>query len=100
MQHLASVSRSSAPDPRLERRLRQAVAAGAVLSLLLPWHSEWLGFMPLWLLGMPLSAWWALHRFRLPAMPRRRGAVRRRGGQARRWSTAKSLTYKDFRRAA
>ena len=28
--------------------------------------SEWLGWMPLWVLGMPLAAWWALHRFRLP----------------------------------
>jgi hypothetical protein len=48
--------------------------------------------MPLWLLGMPLSAWWALHRFALPrraqmqAVPLRR---RCRGSvQARRFASA------------
>lgn len=92
---------AAAPDPRLERALRHAVCAGVVLTVLLPWRSEWLGFTPLWLLGMPLSAWWALHRFRLPAR-KRAGAVRRRGVQARRWSEAgpKRLIGQGFRRAA
>jgi hypothetical protein len=57
-------------------------------------HSAWLGWLPLWLLAMPLSAWWALHRFRLPrrdpdaiasASRRRRGGraqARRRGQPA------------------
>ena len=90
-----------APDPRLERALRHAVCIGAVLTVLLPWRSDWLGFTPLWLLGMPLSAWWALHRFRLPAR-KRAGAVRRRGVQARRWSGigAKPLIGQGFRRVA
>ena len=79
--------------PRLERTLRRLVAWGALAVVLLPaarGHNDWLGWMPLWLLGMPLSAWWALHRFALPrraqpqAVPLRR---RRRGtGQARRFS--------------
>ncbi|MBW3550778.1 MAG: hypothetical protein KY442_08135 [Proteobacteria bacterium] len=56
-------------DPRLEATLRYAVAIGAVLLLLLPaarGHHAQLGWLPLWLLAMPLSAWWALHRFPLP----------------------------------
>ncbi len=78
----------SRPDPRVLRCVRQAALAG--MALLLVWpaargYSEWIGWLPLWLLGMPLSAWWALYRFRLPAAWRnRRGAVRRRGPQATR----------------
>ena len=82
-----------AADPRLERGLRTLLIAGLALVLLLPaarGHSEWLGWMPLWLVGMPAMAWWSLHRFRLPSrsqtargsmsLPRRRRA----GAQARR----------------
>lgn len=57
-------------DPGLEGLLRHAVAIGAVLVLLLPaarGFSATFGWMPLWLLVMPASAWWALHRFRLPS---------------------------------
>ncbi|KAF1721564.1 hypothetical protein [Pseudoxanthomonas wuyuanensis] len=60
------------PDPRLERWLRTAVLAGLALVLLLPvarGHSQWLGWAPLWLVGMPLAAWWSLYRFRLPPLP-------------------------------
>jgi hypothetical protein len=81
-------------DPRLESTLRRLVTWGAIAVLLLPaarGHNDWFGWMPLWLLGMPLSAWWALHRFALPrraqpqAVPLRR---RRRGGlQARRFAS-------------
>lgn len=81
------------PDPRLRRALWNALWLGAVLVLLLPaarGHNPWLGWMPLWLLGMPLSALWALHRFRLPRLPPSASAVRgrrrRRGVQARRTS--------------
>lgn len=68
-----------APHPGLRRLLRQAILAG--LALLLVWpatrgHSEWLGWGPLWLLGMPLSAWWALHRFALPTSTLRRALNR------------------------
>jgi hypothetical protein len=82
-------------DPRLESTLRRLVIWGALAVLLLPaarGHNDWFGWMPLWLLGMPLSAWWALHRFALPqraqpqAVPLRR---RRRGNvQARRFASA------------
>lgn len=66
-------------DPRFEEALRYAVAIGAVLVLLLPVargsHAA-IGWLPLWLLGMPLSAWWALHRF--SAQARRRPHPARR----------------------
>lgn len=58
-----------AVNPGLEEVLRAAVAVGAVLVLLWPGardsHAA-IGWLPLWLLGMPLAAWWAAHRFRLP----------------------------------
>jgi hypothetical protein len=79
------------PDPRLERALRRAVLAGALLVLALPvarGHSLWLGALPLWLLGMPLVSWWALHRFALPRLSPTGAssarARRRSGPQARR----------------
>ncbi|HET8819740.1 MAG TPA: hypothetical protein VFM73_09390 [Xanthomonadaceae bacterium] len=56
-------------DPRLEEVLRASVAVGGVLVLLWPGASEThaaIGWLPLWLVGMPLAAWWAAHRFRLP----------------------------------
>lgn len=56
-------------DPRLDAMLRHVIAIGAVLVLLLPaarGHHDALGWLPLWLLAMPLAAWWALHRFTLP----------------------------------
>ncbi|MDQ3039846.1 MAG: hypothetical protein M3R16_08635 [Pseudomonadota bacterium] len=78
------------PDPRLELWLRRSVWLGCALLLLIPaarGHSALLGWLPLWLLGMPLTAWWALHRFRLPHRPAHTAAVslhrrRRRGPQA------------------
>lgn len=80
------------PDPRLDLYLRRSVWLGCAALLLIPaarGHSEWLGWLPLWLLGMPLTAWWALHRFRLPRLsPAQLTAPsyrrRRRGAQARR----------------
>lgn len=79
------------PDPRLVAGVRRCLLLGAAAVLLLPiarGDSAWFGWMPLWLVGMPLSALWALHRFRLPRWPaaaisgmRRR---RRSHGQARR----------------
>ena len=90
---------TATPDPQLDRWLRNAVFAGLALSVLLPWRSEWLGFTPLWLLGMPLSAWGALHRVRLPARQKPVPARRRRsGGQARR--RHKPFMAKRFARAA
>jgi len=88
---------TATPDPRLDLWLRRCVWLGCAL-LLVPamrGHSQWLGWLPLWVLGMPLAAWWGLHRFRLPGwvgMPggqsnqpatrrRRRGVQARRRGQ-------------------
>lgn len=78
-------------DPRLEQALRYAIAIGAALVLLLPaargMHAV-IGWLPLWLLAMPMTAWWALHRFRLPrAAPAERITVvrvQRAAPQARR----------------
>ena len=69
-------------DPRLDALLRHAIVIGAVLVLLSPaargMHAT-IGWLPLWLLAMPLTAWWALHRFALPPMAagRRSSAARR-----------------------
>ncbi len=93
------------PDPRLERTLRRIVLAGALLVLALPvarGYSPWLGALPLWLLGMPLASWWALHRFRLPRWPMSttRAALprRRRTLQARRRTSVR--TGRRFAHAA
>ena len=67
-----------------------ALAMGIALVATVPaarGFSETFGWMPLWLLGMPLTAWWALHRFRLPqraTVPELRRARRRPHAQARR----------------
>ena len=81
----------SNPDPRLERLVRQTILMSTVLVLAVPMargHSVWFGSLPLWLLGMPLVSWWALHRFPLPrpAQPQVAASGRRRRGtvQARR----------------
>lgn len=64
---------------QLDAVLRHAVILGTLAVLLVPaarGSSEWLGWLPLWLVGMPLAAWWSLRRFPLPRvglrMPRRR----------------------------
>ena len=66
-------------DPRLDTVLRHATAIGVVLVLLLPaarGTQAALGWLPLWLLAMPLVAWWALHRFALPRWMRLAPAAR------------------------
>lgn len=84
--------------PLLDAALRHASAVGVVLVLLVPSargaHVA-IGWLPLWLVAMPLLAWWALHGFALPrrdapavaaaptVRPRRRSAE-----QARRRSRA------------
>ncbi|MFT3754567.1 MAG: hypothetical protein QM769_01240 [Pseudoxanthomonas sp.] len=96
--HRPVPTRQAATHLQLDRWLRQAILVGAVMSLLLPWRSDWLGLTAMWLVGMPLSAWWALHHFRLPQL-RRVEAVRRRrpGMQARR---RKPIAGKGWLRAA
>lgn len=79
-----------APLLPLDRWLRRAVLCGLALVVMFPLargQIPWLGWAPLWLVGMPLAAWWALHRFRLPWPRQARAKVLRRrrlGGQARR----------------
>lgn len=72
MSHSGLSCRKAAAEPidrRLDAALRYAIAIGAVLVLLLPaarsMHAT-IGWLPLWLLAMPMAAWWALHRFPLP----------------------------------
>jgi hypothetical protein len=79
----------SSPDPRVLRCVRQALLAGLALVVVWPaarGYNPWIGWWPLWLLGMPAVAWWSLYRFHLPGflrLPRRARSPRRRG-QARR----------------
>lgn len=76
------------PDPRVLRCVRQALLAGLALVAVWPaarGDSHWIGWLPLWLLGMPMVAWWGLYRFRLPPMRwRSRHRSLRRPSQARR----------------
>ena len=84
--HSLSVCRLA---PRLHAALWHCLAAGVTLLVLLPaarGTNELIGWLPLWLLGMPLAAWWSLRRFPLPKLalrlPRRRRAqARRRRGR-------------------
>ena len=75
----------------LDRLLRQVVILGALAVLLIPaarGSSAFIGWLPLWLLGMPLAAWWSLRRFPLPRvalhMPRRRRVQALRRSRVRR----------------
>ncbi|UHQ21172.1 hypothetical protein LVB87_03680 [Lysobacter sp. KIS68-7] len=75
-------------DPRLDRILRTCLTWGALAVLMLPFargYSTWIGWMPLWLIAMPATAWWALHRFALPRWPV--AAKQTRDGRRRRRST-------------
>lgn len=70
---------------QLDCLLRQTVIIGACAVLLLPaarGHNVYLGWLPLWLLGMPLVAWWSLRGWPLPRLALR--LPRRRRAQARR----------------
>ncbi|MBN5021089.1 hypothetical protein JY437_08020 [Stenotrophomonas maltophilia] len=74
--------------PHLLRTVQQLALAGVALVLVWPaarGSNAWLGWLPMWLVGMPLVAWWALLRFPLPRLSWLRLA-RRTGGQARRRS--------------
>lgn len=74
----------------LDRLLRQVVILGTLAVLLIPaarGSSALIGWLPLWLMGMPLAAWWSLRRFPLPRvalqMPRRRRVQALRRSRAR-----------------
>ncbi len=69
----------------LDSLLRQLVILGTLAVLLVPaarGSSALFGWLPLWLVGMPLAAWWSLRRFPLPTLALR--LPRRRRAQARR----------------
>lgn len=96
------------PDPGLVRWVKWLAMLGLAVVLLFPaarGHGYWLGWAPLWLVGMPFVAWWALHRFRLPwntgLSGMRKGAGRRGRprfrAQARR--CGKPLQYRQGRAA-
>ncbi len=77
---------SFASDRRLLRSVQQLALAGLALVLVWPaarGSSVWLGWLPLWLVGMPLAAWWALLGCPLPLRawlrrPRQPGVQARR----------------------
>ena len=77
---------------QLDAVLRHAVIIGTLAILFIPaarGSTQWLGWLPLWLVGMPLAAWWSLRGFPLPQMamarvPRRRRAQALRRGRGRR----------------
>ena len=85
----------------LDSCLRQAVILGTLAVLLIPaarGSSEWLGWLPLWLVGMPLAAWWSLRRFPLPEVVLR--LPRRRRVQARRRSSRRIMVAASLARRA
>ena len=86
-----SDSHDSLSRGALDRLLRQLVILGTLAVLLIPaarGSSDLIGWLPLWLMGMPLTAWWGLRRFPLPRlaiqMPRRRRIQALRRSHARR----------------
>jgi len=58
-----------APSPLLDETLCTAAAVGPALVVLWPGARgiSAAGVLPMWLVGMPMLAWWALHGFALPA---------------------------------
>lgn len=66
---VAALSSTTAPDPHLDEALKLLLAVGTVVVLLLPaarGSVASVGWLPMWLLGMPLVALWAIRGFRLP----------------------------------
>ena len=89
-----SQSTRSDTHATLDRLLRQIVIIGTLAVLLIPAarsSSQLLGWLPLWLVGMPLAAWWSLRRFPLPQvaiqLPRRRRVQALRRTRVRRPAT-------------
>lgn len=70
---------------RLDSFLRQCVILGALAVVLIPearTHSVWFGYLPLWLLGTPLVAWWSLRRVITAKAARGSAAARSRPRRA------------------
>ena len=84
----------------LDSCLRQAVILGTLAVLLIPaarGSSDWFGWLPLWLVGMPLAAWWSLRGFPMPQLAMR--LPRRRRVQASRRSRRSRHDLLQARRA-
>lgn len=86
-----SNSHDSLSRGALDRLLRQAVILGTLAVLLIPaarGSSALIGWLPLWLMGMPLAAWWCLRGCPFPRvvlrMPHRRRVQALRRGRGRR----------------
>lgn len=101
----AATAAGLAPGSAGTRELRRTVAllrrilmAGIASVLLLPaarGYGDWLGWLPLWLVGMPLSALWAAHALhmlrRAPVAASGTARRRRHRPQARRRTAAVAL---------
>ena len=95
---LAAMSTDTrAPFTVLDEVLCTVLATGLVLVALWPAARGMtaLGWLPLWLVGMPAAAWWAVRGFPVPGRRRAqedasgmRRAVRHTGPQARRRARA------------
>ncbi len=84
---------------QIEVFLRQLVVLGVACVVLVPaarGSSPWVGWLPLWLVGMPLAAWLSLLRLTRP----RSAPPRRRGAQARRWRGQRSVPAQSCARRA
>ena len=64
----AMTNETRAPLSVLDEILCTALAVGVVLVALLPGArgTSAIGWLPMWLVAMPMLAWWALHGFALP----------------------------------
>ena len=86
---------------QIEAALRQLLVLGIAAVVLIPaarGSSLWIGWLPLWLVGMPLVAWWRLPRLHRPqlglALPRRRRV------QARHWHGQRTVMVQAGTRRA
>lgn len=56
-----------------ELALRRTLVFGLILVVAVPQvrvTTDWLGYLPMWLVGMPAVMLWALHGFAVPKTPR------------------------------
>ena len=61
---------SSKKVSSFELALRRILVFGAILVVAVPQAritTDWLGYLPMWLVGMPAVMLWALHGFAVPS---------------------------------
>ncbi|WP_460830614.1 hypothetical protein [Lysobacter humi (ex Lee et al. 2017)] len=85
----------------LDEVLCTTLATGLVLVALLPSAREVtaIGWLPMWLVGMPAVAWWALRGFPLPARTVQAHATDDRPRAARRAGVQATRVARRVRRA-